>query len=197
MANRDSKGLFIKGHKSFKTITLIDRFCLFCNNTFKIRPYRTQKYCSKECRKSNAKNTHINSGCFQKVINKEIAKNHPNWKGGISLNENEYRKYKKETDVNFKLRVILRSRLYAALKGNYKVGSAVKDLGCSIEEFKIYLENQFTEGMNWNNYGNWHIDHIRPLISFDLSNRSDFLIACNYKNLQPLWAQDNLKKGIK
>ena len=49
--------------------------------------------------------------------------------------------------------------------------------------------------MSWDNYGTWHIDHILPLSKFDLSKREDFLIACNYKNLQPLWADENIRKS--
>jgi hypothetical protein len=77
-----------------------------------------------------------------------------------------------------------------------KSGSAVRDLGCSFEKLKRHLESQFQPGMTWKNYGlhGWHIDHIKPLVLFDLTNRKQFLEACNYKNLQPLWAKENLSK---
>lgn len=98
-----------------------------------------------------------------------------------------------------KLALNLRTRLIQAMRNNAKTGSAVKDLGCSIEEFKKYLENKFNKGMTWENYGikGWHIDHIIPLCNFDLTNRDQFLTAVHYTNLQPLWAQDNLKKPKK
>ena len=73
----------------------------------------------------------------------------------------------------------------------------VKDLGCSIEELKTHLESQFQPRMTWDNYGKWHIDHIKPLSNFNLENKEEFKEACNYKNLQPLWAKDNLIKGAK
>ena len=90
----------------------------------------------------------------------------------------------------------LRSRLYNAINRNYKNGSAVKDLGCSIDEFKIYLESKFSPGMTWENWSKfgWHIDHIVPLINFDLAEREQFLKACHYTNLQPLWWNENLTK---
>ncbi len=99
------------------------------------------------------------------------------------------------TDINFRLREVLRSRLSSAIRNNKKTGSAVRDLGCSIEELKQHLENKFSTEMSWNNYGKWHIDHIIPLCSFDLSDRDQLRKACHYTNLQPLWEKDNLSKG--
>jgi hypothetical protein len=98
-------------------------------------------------------------------------------------------------DPCFKLARNLRSRLSTAIKQGIKAGSAVKDLGCSIEEFKQYFESKFQPGMTWENHGKWHIDHIKPLVGFDLTKRSQVLEACHYTNLQPLWAEDNLSKG--
>jgi len=106
----------------------------------------------------------------------------------------EYNKIRKFLDINYKLACNLRSRLSIAVKHNQKVGSAVADLGCSIEFFKSYIEQKFQTGMSWENYGEWHLDHIIPLASFDLTNTEQFLNACYYTNYQPLWAEDNLKK---
>lgn len=91
----------------------------------------------------------------------------------------------------------LRRRINSAIKNNQKAGSAVRDLGCSVLELKRHLESQFQVGMSWDNYGDWHIYHIKPLASFDLTDRKQFLEACCYTNLQPLWAEDNLSKGYK
>ncbi len=106
---------------------------------------------------------------------------------------------REQTDPILKLKKNLRSRMGMAIKKNSKSGSAVQDLGCSIEELKVYLEAKFQPGMTWENHATngWHIDHIKPLNSFDLSNREQFLEACHYTNLQPLWAKDNLSKGAK
>jgi hypothetical protein len=111
----------------------------------------------------------------------------------------EYYNNRLKTDIQYKLSINIRGRLNKALKNNYKCGSAVKDLGCSIDELKLYLESKFQEGMTWDNWtkDGWHIDHIRPLSSFDLTNREEFLQACHYTNLQPLWAKDNFAKKDK
>lgn len=68
-------------------------------------------------------------------------------------------------------------------------------VGCSIDKLKQHLESKFTEGMSWDNYGDWHVDHIKPCASFDLSDPEQQRLCFNYKNLQPLWAADNLSKG--
>ena len=101
-------------------------------------------------------------------------------------------------DLQWRLRSGLRTRLNRAIRSDYKAGSAIRDLGCSIEEFKAYLESQFQPGMTWNNWGrgkgNWGIDHIMPLAAFDLQNRQHFLLAAYYLNMQPLWCEDNSSK---
>jgi len=91
----------------------------------------------------------------------------------------------------------LRSRLNKAIRGEYKTGSAVRDLGCSIAEFKVYLESKWQDGMNWDNYGQWHIDHIKPLSKFNLTDPEELKKACYYTNLQPMWETDNLRKSSK
>ena len=106
---------------------------------------------------------------------------------------------KAKKDMIFKLKETMRSRLYMALKGKVKKSSSISYLGCSVQEFKKYLEGLFQPGMTWENWSlnGWHIDHIKPLASFDLSKEEQIRKACNYKNLQPLWAKQNLIKGSK
>jgi len=118
-------------------------------------------------------------------------------KNVCKINKNQ--KDREKIDILFKLKRRLRHRLYSAVKNNQKTGSAIKDLGCSIEELRNYLESKWQEGMTWENYGRdgWHIDHKIPLASFDLSDSEQFAKACHYTNLQPLWAKDNLTKGDK
>ena len=108
-----------------------------------------------------------------------------------------YRKNKRKVDLNYKLARNLRRRLVLAVHRDWRAGSAVVDLGCTIEFFKTYIECLFQAGMSWKNYGEWHLDHIVPLAFFDLTNREQFLNACHYTNYQPLWAVDNLSKNCK
>jgi hypothetical protein len=101
-----------------------------------------------------------------------------------------------------KIATTLRKRLLTALRfkelrTSKKMGSFVADLGCSIPNFKKYIEEQFSNGMSWENHGVWHLDHIKPLALFDLTSREQFLEACHYSNYQPLWAKDNLSKNKK
>lgn len=101
--------------------------------------------------------------------------------------------------LSFKLSVYLRSRIRVAIIGKSKSASTFELLGCSYDELIIHLENQFKDGMTWDNYGQfgWHIDHIRPCASFDLSDFEQQKICFHYTNLQPLWWRDNLSKGSK
>lgn len=150
------------------------------NNVEKRRSYR-KKYYKENKEKLNTYNRKYNQE------NKKI----------LNAKANVRRKAKLHYDLNFKIRLNLRNRMHQALKGNYKSGSAVQDLGCSIDEYIKYIEAKFTEGMTWENYGEWHLDHIKPLTSFDLIDRQQFLEAAHYTNYQPLWAEDNLRKGRK
>lgn len=107
----------------------------------------------------------------------------------------ERQKARRKTDVCYQLTCNLRGRMYRVMRGINKTGSAVKDLGCSKEQLKLYLENQFHSGMTWENYGQtWEIDHVIPLASFDLENRGEYQTAAHYLNLQPMLISDNRSK---
>lgn len=119
--------------------------------------------------------------------------------GRIKRKEEINQRYK--TDPNFKLQFLLRQRIRKALK----MGSGSKSLstpeliGCSVVELKTYLESKFKEGMTWENHGvnGWHIDHIKPCASFDLTDPAQQKTCFHFTNQQPLWALDNLSKGCK
>jgi hypothetical protein len=108
-----------------------------------------------------------------------------------------YLRTRRMHDLQHKLSVYLRSRITSAIRKHCKTGSAVRDLGCTIAEFKLYIERQFKQGMNWENWGKWHLDHKKPLSKFDLSIRAQFLKACHYTNMQPLWANENYEKSAR
>lgn len=109
---------------------------------------------------------------------------------------NTYFKNRRAADIQFKISQNLRNRFGKLFRCSKRPGSAVKDLGCSIEQLKQHLESKFQPGMTWDNYGlyGWHVDHIVALAKFDLTDQQQFLKACHYTNLQPLWAEDNIKK---
>ena len=101
---------------------------------------------------------------------------------------------KRREDVGFRIACNLRNRVGMALKGKHKRGKTLELLGCDIDTLKQHLENKFTKGMSFENYGAWHIDHIQRCISFDLSKEEEQKKCLHYTNLQPLWAEDNLRK---
>ncbi len=156
---------------------LYNKSCLLCGASFRAQRIIT-RFCSSKC---NNKFLYDNRSIEQiKTRNLRVL-------------------LRTKKDVNQKLKSLLRTRIRKVMKHNYKVGSAVKDLGCTTEELRKYLESKWQPGMSWDNRGlfGWHIDHIIPLCKFDLSDPEQFKKACHYTNLQPLWWQDNLKKGDK
>lgn len=109
-----------------------------------------------------------------------------------------YRAKRVARDPAFKLRLRLSSGLGHALRGHRKAVSVVKLLGVSIEQARVVIERQFTPGMTWANWGEvWHVDHIRPLSGFDLTDPVQLREACHITNLRPLAKAANLAKGGK
>jgi len=114
------------------------------------------------------------------------------------------KRWRKNMPTKSKLKNSLRHRFYkiiVRLKKGIKYTNVINLVGCSIDQLKIHLELQFTEGMNWSNYGfgkdKWTIDHILPLDYFNLFNLEEQKKAFHYTNLQPLWGVDNFKKSNK
>jgi len=91
----------------------------------------------------------------------------------------------------------LRGRIWSALKGGHKGDRLFGLMGCSFDFFKQYMENLFKDNMSWNNYGKngWHIDHIRPCASFNLTDPEEQKKCFHYTNLQPMWSSENISKG--
>jgi hypothetical protein len=111
----------------------------------------------------------------------------------IKSRRNKWFKEKTKTDILFKLRRNLRNRIYKFIG---KCTVRTKDIvGIESHELKKYLEYQFEDGMSWENYGEWQIDHIVPLSS--AITEKEIYKLCHYTNLQPLWKIDNIKKSNK
>lgn len=114
---------------------------------------------------------------------------------GYSKSTHYYR-----TDENYRLAAALRARMYETIvkiQDGKQVLSSFALIGCSIDDLKEHLENQFQSGMTWQNFGEWHIDHIRPCASFDLTDPKQQQECFHYTNLQPLWAAENISKNDK
>jgi hypothetical protein len=109
------------------------------------------------------------------------------------LYEVKSKKYKQQRKISN----LLRDRIRHAMKrSSSKKSEKTLDLiGCSVPFLMDWLEDRFQDGMNWDNQGKWHMDHIIPCASFDLSNPEEQRKCFHYTNLQPLWALDNMKKG--
>jgi hypothetical protein len=115
------------------------------------------------------------------------------WRDKNKGYNNEYNKARKAIDPVFKLRMYLRTRFYQAVKNN-KRDSALKLLGCTLEDFKVFIAAKFIDGMSWDNYGEWELDHIKPLALFNLIIIEEQIKAFHYSNFQPLWKADNRAK---
>jgi hypothetical protein len=103
-----------------------------------------------------------------------------------------YKRNRRRTDPQFRLANLLRSRFTESLSGKRKDGqSALAFLGCSIADLIAHLERQFVPGMSWENHGEWHVDHIIPVATFDLTNPDQIAQCFHFTNLRPLWAAQN------
>ena len=116
-----------------------------------------------------------------------------------------YIKDRRRSNPALRLHQNLRGGLYSCLSGKQKKSHTLEYVGMDMSELWKHLESKFTDGMTRENYGEWHVDHIRPLCSFDFDQfeqgpeEYENLIheAWHYTNLQPLWAKDNISKGGK
>ena len=122
-------------------------------------------------------------------------------RGKVNARMRAYSKKRKAIDVQYRLSCSLRQRLCAAMRAQIDnpqrdvKGKTLELLGCSLKELMSHLEARFTKGMSWDNYGEWHIDHILPCNSFDLTEQEEQELCFHYTNMQPLWASDNIRKG--
>lgn len=109
---------------------------------------------------------------------------------------NATRRSRSVSDPSYRIQCSLRVRMKDAIK-HKRNRSSLELLGCSIDVVCLHIESLFKEEMTWENYGEWHIDHIRPCASFDLGDKDQQKRCFHYTNLQPLWALENMSKGAK
>lgn len=117
--------------------------------------------------------------------------------GRVNAINRRRRKKRCDNDPAFRIRLNISSRLSTLLGGKRKDSPTLRLIGCTLEFLRGYLEKQFRPGMTWENYGRtgWHVDHIKPCAKFDLTDPAQQKQCFCYANLQPLWAEENLKKG--
>jgi len=97
------------------------------------------------------------------------------------------------------MKLRLHSRIIKVLKtkGIRKTLKTIELLGCTSTFFKSYIEKQFSAGMSWENRSKWHIDHIRPCASFDLTDHTQQRLCFHFSNMRPLWSHENMAKAAK
>ena len=113
----------------------------------------------------------------------------------IRKKNNDWKNNKRKNDGFYRMKINLRHRLRDYLFGESKSKRTKDIIGLDKMEFKSYVENKFHDGMTWDNYGKWHLDHIKPLCQ--AKDNDEALLLNHYTNLQPLWAEDNLRKNRK
>lgn len=127
----------------------------------------------------------------------ELITRYGSWEEYDKWRRRVYSRKRRAKDPQFRMAQNLRSRVRDALKGK-RVADVFWGLtGCVPCELREYIKAQFVEGMSWENYGKWHVDHIKPCASFDLTDPIEQRECFHYTNLQPLWASDNIRKGDK
>ena len=185
-------------------MTYVTKQCKLCNADFLDKTKSGNKlFCSVNHKsafmnKKHATTIKIKKAEYYKKNKDHIAKKHLEWSRSIFKSVSEGTGSNQE--LNYVLRLRVRTRLLKALRtaGVNSNNTSLHDLlGCSVDELRTYLESRFMKGMDWSNRSKWHIDHIKPLASFDLTDPGQLCEACHYTNLQPMWAEDNIAKSDK
>lgn len=163
---------------------------------------------SKKYRELHKKEIKIKHHKYYELNKDACYKRNKAWiKENKDKHKNNNRKYKNnryKNNIRFKIRNILATRINHALKGKDKSLSTMMLIGCEIDYLLYYIQSKFKPGMGWSNYGRgdnskgmseWNIDHIKPCVKFDLSKPEEQRKCFNFKNLQPLWAEENKRKN--
>jgi len=166
------------------------------------REVATKKYFSKPETKERLKNNHKK---WSENKRDYLNQYHKEWRekniDKHRENKRNYEKTRKANDPLYKLVANFRTAIWTVLKENNlnKYGHYFEILQYSPEELATHLENQFSEGMTWENYGEWHVDHITPITAFNFQEIGDneFIRCWSLENLQPMWADENIRKSNK
>lgn len=145
------------------------------------------------------KDYYLNNSGYFKAYRQKHSERYKEWRDKNRASVKVWKRRKLAEDPSYKVACALRSYLSTKLRRSKACKSRKTEdlLGCSFTEFKDYLERKFKEGMSWDNYGEWHIDHIKPCSQFDLSKVEEQASCFHHTNMQPLWAKENLIKGKK
>ena len=166
------------------------------------RDVATRKYFSKPETKERLKKNHKN---WSENNREHLNEYHKEWREKNIDKHREYkRKYeknRKDTDPLYKLISNFRTAIYQVLKENNinKNGHYFEILKYTPEDLILHLETKFTDGMTWDNYGEWHVDHVKPISSYIILEIGDdeFMNCWSLNNLQPLWGKENISKSNK
>jgi hypothetical protein len=175
--------------------------CLECGNNHTGNFHPLKKFCSKVC-----KNKNKNNRDYVKDLKKKYIINNPDKRKKTSINSknknwnnpNNIKSRKNYSlQLNVRLKNALRARIRKCLKQNSMSDNTMSIVGCTLDELKKHIENQFTEKMSWNNWNQfgWHLDHKYPLSK--AKTEEEYFNLCHYTNLQPLWWEENLSKSNK
>jgi hypothetical protein len=190
------------------------KVCTSCGVEAPLTAFYSSSNCCKECTKTNRR-THYakNRGAVRARVARYRASGRPKELRLANLDERrakdrayakasrakrtKYMRERRRADPIFRAASYMRARLSEIVRtrGFTKRSALSKLLGCSFEEFRAHIASQFREGMSWDNYGSWHIDHIIPLSTAKTLDALENL--AHYTNLQPLWAAENLSKKDK
>jgi hypothetical protein len=176
-------------YKRKDTVDGLHRYCNICCRAEKKKYYSDNK---EERKDYHQKYREDNREYFREYCHEHYHNNKEQYR--------EWERNRLKTDPLFRLKKSIGALLNGHLNKNKvtKSNRTIKYLGCSIVDYKQYLEAKFTSEMNWENYGSyWEIDHIKPIDSFDLSDPQQLNECFNYKNTQPLSKKENREKSNK
>lgn len=169
----------------------------------------SKKYCSncniEKLKSDFTKNICTSDGCSihcKKCINllrddKKYKEYYNNNRDKIIAQKVLYYRNRWKTDENYRILSNIRRRINHFIKKEDKSCSSREILGCDLDFFKNYISNLFTDGMSWENYGEWQLDHKKPCSLYDFKDPEQQKECFHYTNLQPLWTIDNILKSNK